>query len=94
MEKRVLNYRVIIEPDKRIGTNKPCYVAYCPTLGIADDGDTVDEALAQMKEGIECHIGSLAKEGVEIPAPDNITKGIVTSTEVTVPRKVKIASVI
>ena len=45
MEKQVLNYRIIIEPDKQTGTGKPGFTAYCPTLGVADDGDTIEEAL-------------------------------------------------
>ena len=59
MEKIVGSFRVIIEPDERVGTNESCYTAYCPTLGIADDGDTIEEALASIKEGIKCYIGAL-----------------------------------
>lgn len=49
MQTKVLNYRIIIEPDQETGTNKPGFTAYCPTLGIADDGDTVEEALKNIK---------------------------------------------
>ena len=44
MEKKILNYRVVITPDQRTGTGKPCYTAYVPLLGIATDGDTIEEA--------------------------------------------------
>lgn len=93
MEKVVLNYRVIIEPDKRTGTGKPCFTAYCPKLGIADDGDTVEEALAAIQEGIKCYLEALIKDGEEIPPADNIEEGLVTSTKVTLPKDVKIASI-
>lgn len=92
MEKVVLNYRVIIEPDERTGTNEPCFTAYCPTLGIADGGDTIEEASASIKEGIQCYLEALIKDGEEIPAPDNIKEGIITSTQITLPKKAKIAS--
>jgi len=92
MEKTVLNYRVIIEPDKRTGTDELCFTAYCPKLGIADDGDTVAEALSSIKEGIKCFIEALIKEGVEVPPPDNIEEGVVTSTKISLPSDVKIAS--
>ncbi|MBI2596293.1 type II toxin-antitoxin system HicB family antitoxin [Candidatus Daviesbacteria bacterium] len=78
MEKYLLNYRVIVEPDIRIGTNEKCYSAYCPTLGIADDGDTVDQVLANIKEGIQCFVEALIKEGKEVPSPDNLNEGIVS----------------
>jgi len=92
MEKVILNYRVIVEPDERTGTNESCFTAYCPTLGIADGGDTIEEALASIKEGIQCYLEALIKDGVEIPAPDNIEEGLITSTKIALPKKVKIAS--
>ena len=92
MEKQVLNYRVIIEPDKRTGTNEPCFTAYCPKLGLTDDGDTVEEALAAIQEGIQCYLEALAKDGVEVPAADNIEEGLVTSTKVSLPAGIKIAT--
>ncbi len=92
MEKVVLNYRVIIEPDKRVGTGESCFTAYCPKLGIADDGDTIQEALASIQEGIRCYLGALIKDKVEVPPADNIEEGLVTSTKVSLPKDVKIAS--
>mgnify|MGYP001617004534 CR=1 FL=1 len=71
MEQTILNYRVIVEPDKRVGTNKKCFTAFCPTLGIADDGDTIDEALENIREGIQCYIEALVKDGEKVPTPDN-----------------------
>lgn len=71
MNTKILNYRVIIEPDRETGTDKPGFTAYCPTLGIADDGDTVDEALENIKAMIEFHLNSLKEEGKDIPKPDS-----------------------
>ena len=92
MEKTILNYRVIIEPDERTGTNEPCFTAYCPKLGIADNGDTIEEALASIKEGILCYLEALVEDGEEVPPPDNIEEGLVTSTKISLPKKVKITS--
>jgi len=51
METKVLNYRVIIEPECYPDGGK-VYNAHCPTLGIADYGDSVEEVLESIKEGI------------------------------------------
>ena len=52
MQTKVLNYRVIVEPETYPNGDK-VYNAYCPTLGVADYGDTIEEALASLKDGIE-----------------------------------------
>lgn len=52
MEKHLFNYRIIIEPEKYKDGSK-VYVAYCPTLGISDYGDTVEQVLQSIKDGIE-----------------------------------------
>ncbi|MBI2327151.1 type II toxin-antitoxin system HicB family antitoxin [Candidatus Curtissbacteria bacterium] len=91
MEKLVLNYRVIIEPDVRVGTNEKCFTAYCPTLGIADDGSSIDEALESIKEGIECFIEALIKEGKEVPKPDNLSEGVVSGVTIELSGKPQIS---
>ncbi|MDP3733011.1 MAG: type II toxin-antitoxin system HicB family antitoxin [Candidatus Daviesbacteria bacterium] len=88
MEKQVLNYRIIIEPEKM--GKKTVYNAYCPTLGIADYGDSIDEVLKSIKDGIELALKCLAEEGKEIPI-DNIREQTVTTTEVRVPEGAKVA---
>ncbi len=52
MEKKVLNYRIIIEKEQ-YEDGAPVYVAYCPTLGVSDYGDTIEEVLESIKDGIE-----------------------------------------
>lgn len=58
----------MLGPDERTGTNESCFTAYCPTLGIADSGDTIEEALAEMREGIQCYLEALIRDGKKIPA--------------------------
>lgn len=89
MEKKVLNYRIIIEPEK-YEDGSTVYVAFCPTFGISDYGDTVEEVLESIKDGIMLAIESLAKEAKEIPV-DHIEKQIITSTQIDLPRKFKIS---
>ena len=83
----MLNYRIIIEKE-HYEDGSLVYVAYCPTLGISDYGDTVEEVLASIKDGIELAIESLEKEGNEIPV-DHVEEQIVTSTKITVPLGIK-----
>lgn len=80
-QKFVLNYRVILKPDKRTGRNEPCFVAYCPTLGIADDGDSTQEALKNVRKTIIFHLECLQKEGKEIPV-DKPDEELVTNTQI------------
>lgn len=79
MEKHILNYRVIIEPEK-IG-KKTLYNAYCPTLGIADYGDSIEEVLKSIKDGIRLAIECLLEEKKEVPK-DNINEQIITTVNI------------
>ena len=79
MEKHILNYRVIIEPEK-IGKNT-VYNAYCPTLGVADYGDSVEEVLKSIKDGIHLAIECLMEENKEVPK-DNINEQLITTVNI------------
>lgn len=75
----MLNYRVIIEPEK-IG-KKTVYNAYCPTLGVADYADSVEEVLKSIRDGIQLAIECSQEEGKEVPQ-DNISEQIITAVHV------------
>jgi len=70
--KKILEYRILITPDLRTGTNKKCFAAYVPVLGIATDGDTVEEARANAEELTSFHLDSLKKEGKPLPRETNV----------------------
>lgn len=89
MEKRILNYRIIIEKEK-YEDGAVVYVAYCPTLAISDYGDTVEDVLSSIKEGIELAVASLAKEGKEVPV-DHIEEQMITSATIRLPSRIKIS---
>jgi predicted RNase H-like HicB family nuclease len=61
METKVLNYRLIIEPEKN-EDGSTVYVAQCPTLGISDYGDSVEEVLRSITDGIELAVEHLEKK--------------------------------
>lgn len=79
--KAVLDYRVILRLDKSLCSEKSCYVAFCPTLGVVDDGDTPQEALDNLQGTITFHIECLQQEHKEIPV-DRPNEELVTTTQV------------
>ncbi len=89
MKTQVLNYRIIVEKEK-YEDGSLVYVAYCPSLGISDYGDTVEDVLESIKDGIELAIETLAKEGQEIPV-DHVEEQLITSAKIVVPSGVKIS---
>lgn len=89
MEKKVLNYRVIIEPEKM--GRKTVYNAYCPTLGVADYGDTVDDVLESIKDGIKLAIECLIEENKEIPI-DQVDKQLITTVQVSTSKPFSLTS--
>jgi predicted RNase H-like HicB family nuclease len=58
-----LNRQVIINPDETGG-----YVVSCPSLpGCHSQGETIDEAIANIREAIELYIEVLKEDGQPIP---------------------------
>jgi len=80
-QKTVLDYRVIIRQDTYPDSKKSCYVAFCPTLGVVDDGRSPQEALDNLQSTIAFHIDCLQKEHKEIPV-DKPSEEFVTNTQV------------
>lgn len=92
LQTTILNYRIIIEKEPA-ENGVPVYNAFCPTLGVFDYGDSVDEVLKGIKDGIESVIEFLTEQGREIPT-DRIDESIVTSTEIKVsPKSARLAVV-
>jgi predicted RNase H-like HicB family nuclease len=60
-----MKMRVLIEPDE-----DGKFVATCPTLpGCISEGDTRQEALANIREAIAAYIESLRKHDEPVPPP-------------------------
>jgi len=83
MQTKVLNYRVIIEPENYPDGSR-VFNAYCPTLGVTDYGNSVEEVLESIKDGISLAVESLAKEKADIPS-DDLNSKIVTSAQIKLP---------
>lgn len=57
-------YTVLLVPDEEMGG----YSVEVPTLpGCFTQGDTLEEALANAREAIQCHIEGLEKDGEPVP---------------------------
>lgn len=58
-----MKYKVVVEPQKEGG-----YTVYVPALpGCVSQGETVEEALANIKEAIEVYLESLKQRGISLP---------------------------
>jgi predicted RNase H-like HicB family nuclease len=90
MKTKVLNYRIIVSSDVQTGTGKAGFTALCPTLGIADDGDSIEEALENIKGAIQAYIDSLVEDKLPVPV-DHPQKDIITTTQVTARPRLRFA---
>ncbi|KKR49705.1 MAG: hypothetical protein UT84_C0021G0011 [Candidatus Curtissbacteria bacterium GW2011_GWA1_40_16] len=68
---------------------KTVYNAFCPTLGVADWGDSIDAVLKSIKDGIELALESLTEEGKEIPV-DKVDREVVATAQVHAPAGAKL----
>jgi antitoxin HicB len=67
------DFKVLLEPDQDGG-----YVVVCPSLpGCYSQGETVQEALANIREAIELCLEDLQELGEKIPDPSNVLIGSV-----------------
>lgn len=67
-----LHYTVILEREEDGG-----YHAFCPTLkGCHTQGDTLEEALANVREAIAAYLESLQKHGEILPVEDILIKPV------------------
>ena len=81
--KKYLEYRILITPDVRTGSGERCFAAFVPVLGIATDGDSVEEALRNIRDMIVFHLECLRKE--KQPVPMEHAADFVTMARVAVP---------
>jgi antitoxin HicB len=64
-----MKYRVILEPDLEDGG----YVVTCPALpGCCSQGDTREDALANIRDAIEGYLASLKKRNLPIPSEEEV----------------------
>ncbi|KKU92046.1 MAG: hypothetical protein UY21_C0006G0013 [Microgenomates group bacterium GW2011_GWA1_48_10] len=90
MQTTLLNYRIIVEPDSQTGTGKLGYTAYAPTLGVADDGKTIEEAIKNVRGAIEAFVESLIVDGQPVPT-DRVEQDLVATAQISVNGPVQFA---
>jgi antitoxin HicB len=65
---RIYDFKVMLEPDETGG-----YVAVCPALaGCYSQGETVQDAMANIKEAIELCLEDMRGRGEPIPDPSGV----------------------
>lgn len=71
-----MRYPVVITPDREDGG----FVAECPAIpGCISEGDTIEEALANIRDAIEGCLAVLREKGEPIPEP---AEALLASVEV------------
>jgi len=90
MKQKITNYTVIIEKEKRTGTNIDCYSAYVPAFGIATEADTLSQVKREIKELMQFHIETLIEEGSNIPIESR--KSLVIKIPTLIPSKSRLAA--
>lgn len=75
-----MRFTVILSPDVEDGG----YTAECPAIpGCVSEGDTVEEALANVREAIEGCLEALSARGESLPQEGSV---IVASVEANAPK--------
>jgi predicted RNase H-like HicB family nuclease len=75
---KVYDFKVILEPDEEAGG----YVISCPALpGCYSQGDTIDEALENIKEAIQLCLEDMQAQNQPIP---DMSRTLVSSVAVAV----------
>ncbi len=74
---QVYDFKVFLEPDEEAGG----FVITCPSLpGCYSQGDTVEEALDNIKQAIQLCLEDMREQNTPIPNPSRILIGSVVVT--------------
>ncbi|MBT9148721.1 MAG: type II toxin-antitoxin system HicB family antitoxin [Dehalococcoidia bacterium] len=74
---KIYDFKVLIEPDEEVGG----YVITCPSLpGCYSQGNTIEEALANIKEAILLCLEDLLEQRAPIPDASKMLIGSVAVT--------------
>jgi len=71
--KNINHFTAIIEKEKDL------YVAYCPELDVASQGESVEESKANLQEAVELFLETASSSEIEVRLSDKI---FITSLEV------------
>jgi len=74
---KIMDFKVFLEPDEDGG-----YVVVCPSLpGCYSQGESVEDALANIREAIELCLEDMHDHGEEVPDPSRTLIGSVVITQ-------------
>ena len=74
---KVYDFKVLLEPDEEVGG----YVVTCPSLpGCYSQGDTIEDALANIREAILLCLEDLRAQEIAIPDTSKLLIGSVAVT--------------
>jgi antitoxin HicB len=74
---KIMDFKVFLEPDEDGG-----YVVVCPSLpGCYSQGESVDDALTNIREAIELCLEDMLEHGEETPDPSKTLIGSVVITQ-------------
>ncbi len=68
MKTTVLDYRIIVESEQQ--GKHVIYVAYAPSLGVSDFGESVEKAVDNIEQAIKLYLETLVDLNQPIPEPD------------------------
>jgi len=66
MKTTALNYRIIVEHEHL--EKNAVYVAYAPSLGVSDFGETIEKAVLNIEQAIKLYLETLVD--LQQPIPD------------------------
>lgn len=72
---QIMGFQVVIIPENR------SFSAWAPDIDIASQGDSIDEAIANLKEAIELHLECLTDKERKI-IQDRLGKRLLTTLQV------------
>ncbi len=75
---KIIGFSVVVFPEAG------SYTSWCPELDVASQGDSIEEAIASLKEAIELHVECLTPGELQEIRHRQGTK-LVTTVEIPVP---------
>ena len=90
MEEKNYYLDIVISKEK-LSDDNDVYVSQCPSLGIASQGRTVEEAIAMIKEAVELYLEEMPEAFEEL---DETRKNLPTFSIIEVKRNGKTSNII
>jgi len=90
MEEKTYFLDIVINKEK-LSNGKDIYVSHCPSLGVASQGSTVEEAIEMIKEAVELYLEEMPEVFDELETTRN---NMPTFSIIEVKKNAKVAGLI